>query len=884
MLPVRFELANGLKVILFESHAAPVVAFQAWVGVGSADETADEAGIAHVFEHMLFKGTARRGVGRIAQEIESAGGDINAWTSFDQTVYHLVLASRYFDTGLDILADAVQRSSFDPAELERELRVVLQEIKQGEDSPSRVTTQLLFSTAFTEHPYRRPVIGSAESVKRLTRDRLVDFFERWYVPNNITLVVVGDFDASSARGKIEEAWGAAARRDIVRPPRLEPEQTAVRSVVVSRDVRETHMSLAFHIPGVRSEDAAAIDVVGILLGQGESSRLNMAVKRNRQLVNEVYAYTYTPRDPGLVVVGASLFGDVVEAQRGILREVFRLTREEVSALELDKARTIIESDAVYQKETVQGMARKLGYFETVAGGAEMEAAYHRQIRTLTPARLREVAATYLRTDNLTIAVLRPQKEQAGDVGLDGRLAAAAREEEVAAAERFAAAQVPVGADGVVKRVLPNGVRILVKRDPTVPIVAFRAVWVGGLRYEDARTNGINYMLASLVTRGTTTRGAESLAQEVEGMAGSIGGFSGRNSFGLRAELLSRNWERGMDILADCILHPTFPAAELEKERRQVLDELHAQEDNLSSVAFRLFARSLYRRHPYRFDVLGSATTVGNFTQRMLRDYYNRRFPIGGMTLAVVGDVDPAPLLEKAAALFGAEGGEPAPAPRIPREEPARRKGTLHVYKHLARQQSHMVVGFPGTTIEDADRFGLEVLATVLSGQGGRLFVELRDRKGLAYRVSAFSLEGIDPGYFAVYIATSHENLPAALEGIRHELERVVAEPVPEEELDRAKKYLVGAHEISLQRRAALASTLSFHESYGLGYDEYLRYSPAVLAIDAAAVQRVAAKYLVWERAIVATVNPEELAPAAAAPRKPRLTRPRPPAAARRRRG
>src|SRR5688572_13755566 len=242
---MRARLDNGLTVLLHESRAAPVVAFQAWIGVGSADETADEAGIAHVFEHMLFKGTERRGVGRIAQEIEAAGGDINAWTSFDQTVYHLVLASRYFDTGLDILADAVQRSSFDPQELERELNVVLQEIKQGEDSPSRVTTQLLFSTAFTEHPYRRPVIGSAESVKQLTRERLIDFFHRWYVPNNITLVVVGNFDSAAARAKVEAAWGGAARRELSRLQRLEPPQTETRAVVGWRDVRETHVSLAF---------------------------------------------------------------------------------------------------------------------------------------------------------------------------------------------------------------------------------------------------------------------------------------------------------------------------------------------------------------------------------------------------------------------------------------------------------------------------------------------------------------------------------------------------------------------------------------------------------------------------------------------------------------
>jgi zinc protease len=869
---VRFQLPNGLNVVLSENHAAPVVAFQAWVGVGSADEQPDEAGIAHVFEHMLFKGTEKRGVGQIAHEIEAAGGDINAWTSFDQTVYHLVLASRYFDTGLDILADAVQRSSFDPTELERELKVVLQEVKQGEDSPSRVATQTLFSTAYSQHPYSRPVIGWERTVQKLTREHLLEFFHRWYVPNNITLVVVGDFDTAVARTKVEAAWGAAVARPVARAERTEPPQEKTRVALVAKDVRETQLTMAFHIPAVRSEDTGALDVAAIILGQGESSRLNVNVKRNKHLVTDVYGYTYTPRDPGLFVVGASLVGDPEAAQRALLRELFRLAHEDVSEEELAKAKTIIESDAVYQKETVQGLARKLGYFETVAGGAEYENEYLAQVKTLTPAKIRAVVGHYLVTSNMTVVTLRPQNEPAGD--LKKRLVAAAREEEKAAAERFAAAQIIPGEDGVVRRVLPNGVRILVKRDSTVPIVAYRAVWVGGLRYEDARTNGINNMLSSLVTRGTTTRTGEAIAKEIEGMAGAIGGFSGRNSFGLRAELLSRNWERGLDILADCILNPTFPADELEKERRQVLDELHAQEDNLSSVAFRLFAENLYKKHPYRFDVLGTPGSVGGFTQKVLRDTHARWFPLGDMTLAIVGDVDPARALEKATALFGAEGSAHAAPPKLSRETGARGGPTL-VYKFLSRQQSHMVVGFPGTTIDDPDRFPLEVLGTILSGQGGRLFVELRDKKGLAYRVNAFSLEGIDPGYFAVYIATSHENLDVALRGIQEELRKVVEEPVGAAELDRAKKYLVGAHEISLQRRAALASTLAFHESYGLGYDEYRRYSAGILAVDAAEVQAAAKKYLDWNKAIIATVKPEELTPGAAARKKAVSKKPAP---------
>ncbi len=442
-IPVQFRLDNGLTVILEENHSAPVVAFQAWVSVGSADETPDEIGLAHVFEHMLFKGTDRRGVGQIAREVEAAGGDINAWTSFDETVYHMVLASRWFDNGLDILADAVQHSSFDPGELDKELKVVLEEIKQGEDSPSRTCgAGALLSHAFRDHPYGRPVIGTAAAVNKITRARLIEFFHKHYIPSNITLIVVGDFETQAALGKIAVAWGShVAKAPAAAPPStipsgprasrglpIEKPQTETRAVVTAQDVRETHLSIAFHAPEMHSDDAAALDILAIILGQGESSRLNVDVKRNQQLASEVYAYTHTPRDPGLFVVGATIAGnnaagggalpvDVADTERALLTQVYRLGKEEVTNEELAKARTLIESDEVYQKETVQGMARKLGWFATIAGTLDYEAEYQRQVRALTPAKLRASAARWLRPENADDQRRRAgQHRPAGDRG------------------------------------------------------------------------------------------------------------------------------------------------------------------------------------------------------------------------------------------------------------------------------------------------------------------------------------------------------------------------------------------------------------------------------------------------------------------------------------
>lgn len=866
-----FQLDNGLHVILQESHLTPVVAFQAWVGVGSADEPEELAGIAHVFEHMLFKGTARRGVGQIAHEVESSGGEINAWTSFDETVYHLVMSSRYFDTGLDIITDALRNSSFDPAELERELKVVREEVKQGEDAPSRVATQQLFARAYAKHPYRRPVIGYARTVERFTREELLRFFHEHYVASNITLVVVGDFDTPMARRQIEALWGDAPRGAPVRlvPRPEEPTQTEPQAIAGRGDVRELHLSIAFHVPGLVHTDASALDVGAILLGQGDSSRLVREVRRNRQLVTDAYAYAYSPRDPGLLVVGATLPpGQLDTAFDALLDEILRLGREEVTPEELDKAKAIVESDAVYQKETVQGMARKLGFYRAVAGSLEHEADFQRQVRDLGPRQLREALARYLRPENATVALLGPAQSvpSGGEAQVEGHLIARLRAAWERAEQRWGAA--PVVADDVVREVLPSGTRVVVYRDTSVPLVAIRAVWEGGLRAEDERTNGVTSLLAGLITRGTRTRSADALAHEVESMAGSIGGFSGRNSFGLRAEVMARHWERGLDILLDCMLNPLLSEEELDKERRQVLEELHTQEDSISSVTFRMFAQALYPRHPYRLDPLGTPESVGGLTRAQLVDYYRRHFPPSRMTLAIVGDVDPAAVLARLRAALGTTPAEaeahvngtvPAvPRPRgvvAPLQEPPRE--ARRVEKFLNKQQAHLVIGFPGTTIKSPDRFALEVLATILSGQGGRLFVELRDKRGLAYRVSAFSIEGLDPGYFAVYIATSPTNLEVAQAAIRDELNKVMDHLVGAGELERAKRYLAGVHDISLQRRSALASAISFNECYGLGWDEYRRYSGAILGVTAEEVRRVAREYLAPERAVIAVVRPDE---------------------------
>lgn len=856
VLPTRVVLPNGLTVVLEENHQARVVAFQVWVKVGSADETPEEAGLAHVHEHMLFKGTQKHGVGEIAQAVESAGGDINAWTSFDQTVYHVVMASRFFEQGLDVLADAVQHSSFDPDELSKELEVVMEEVKRSRDMPGRVISELTFETAFSNHTYRRPVIGYESTVRSFTRDGILAFYRKHYRPDRMVVVIAGDFQTASAVEAVKRAFGDMPAPAGALPPRpVEPQQTAMRIKVAQDNIQEAHYSLAWHIPDMLHPDIYALDVLSIILGHGDSSRLSRGVKHGRRLVNDVYAYSYTPRDPGLMLSGGSLNQtDLLPAINATLLEIWRMRDSLCTAAELDKARTIIESDAVYQKETVQGLARKLGFYEAVAGGLDYEQRYMEGIRRVTAQDVRRVAQKYLTEAGLTLVVLLPkdapapsEAELADTVAGVGRELAGIRQK----------THLVKGELGVWRGQLQNGVTLLVQPDHAVPVVSMRAVWLGGLRAEDERTNGIHNVLAELITKGVEGGpNALELAAEIDASAGSLEGFTGRNSFGVRGEFLARNFERGFQLLSDCIIRPAFDADELDREKKLILEELRNKEDNLSGVAFDLFGRALWRSHPYRLDPLGTRTTVSAFTRDDLLRIYRERFTADRMVLSVVGDVDPERVAELVEDAFNdlprATTAAVAPPPA---EAPPAEPRVVRVRKD--KEQSHLVLGFPGTTMASRDRFVLEVLTSILAGQGGRLFVELRDKQSLAYSITAFSLEGLDPGYVAVYMGCSPDKVTQALAGIEKELRKVADEPVTARELERAQRYLVGTHEIGLQKMGARAATLAFNEVYGLGYPQYARYSENILSVTLEDVQRVARQYLTLDRAVISVVGPDD---------------------------
>jgi zinc protease len=822
--------------VLQESDTAPVAEFQIWAGAGSADERDDERGLAHFHEHMLFKGTERRGLGEVAGEVEGAGGRINAYTSYDVTVYHATLPSDSLETGIDTLSDAVLNSVFDPDEIEREIEVVLEEIRRAEDSPGSVLGNAVFQTAFREHPYRFPILGTHESVASLDRARLRRFYERWYAPDNLSVVVVGEFERGAVLESVRRAFGDRKPSGARRVRRTESAQTTLRTAVLSRPFERTTLELSYPGISLADPDAPYLDLVAFLLGNCESSRLVREVKERAGLVERIDAWSYTPLDPGATAI--DLDTDDARALDAIVETVAcveRLRVERVSDDELEKARQNFLASEHFERESVSGMASKLGSFHMMGGGLDAEARYLDAVRNATSDDLLRVAHARWQPESLTVGVLLPEGRGAD---IDETSIRRAVERGVARAARATATPASRSrTPELVSFELPGGAQLHVVPRRNLPIVAARASLRGGLLAEDAQTSGLTAFLASMWLRGTASHSAAGFARAVESRAAEIDVFAGRSSFGLTLEAPSAVLEPTLDLFAEVLLEPAFDPTEHERERTETLAAIERREDRLGQRAFLLMAEHLYRQHPYRMPTLGSAEVIGALGVEDVASHHRRLVTSHNLVIGVAGDVDPddiaRALTSRLSDLDASDFAPPFPPLEAAPEEIRR----AELVKD--REQAHLVIGFRGVAVDDDDRYALEVISQLLAGQSGRLFLELRDRQGLAYSVTATSVEGVAPGYFAVYIATAPEKLEAARRGLFDELRRLLDSPPTADELDAARRHLLGNFVIDRQRNAVHAGHASLNALYGLGADAAREFPERIEAIGAEDVLRVA---------------------------------------------
>jgi zinc protease len=859
---LRRVLPNGLTLLVRESHRAPVVELQIWAGVGSADERPGEEGLAHFHEHMLFKGTERRSVGDVAGDIEGLGGHINAYTSFDQTVYHATLPSETWREGLDVLTDAVRYSVFDEEEVFREREVVLEEIRRSDDTPGHVLGDLSFKEAFRVHPYGAPILGPASNVGAFDRSQVRRFFDRWYTPDNLMVVAVGDFDCEEVSAEIERLFSDATSGSTLRERPVEPNQEGLRVAVLRKPFEGHRVDLSWPAARFSDREAIHLDLLAYVLGECESSRLIRCIREDEALVDRIDAGAYTPLDRGLFSIGYETDAKrLLSATSRIIEETDRLRRELVSEAELERARVNFLASEQFERESVSGVASKLGSYESMGGGWQRESEALELLRTATPEDLLRVAQTYLGPEALTIAALIPET---ADPALDEaafreavsqalKIAQEPRAPEIGETvvpqtiraesdrpERLAFGPSRPAVEGAGERLdatLPNGLAVHVLRRPEVPIAAVRFAALGGLLTETPETSGITRFLNAMWTRGTASHSAAEFARTVEGLAAEIDGFSGRNSIGITLDSLSETLEPALALFGDALLEPRMDSEEIERERRETLAALDRREDRLGQRAFQLFAQTEFESHPYRLSVLGERDAIEGFSATDLRKHSESLIRADRAAVAIVGDVDPEKVGRMVADRLGdlPSGSTPFSLP----EEETRAPGIRESSISKDRAQAHLVVGFRGLTLNDPDRHTLEIISQILAGQGGRLFLELRDRQSLAYTVSASNVEGLAPGYFSIYIATAPDKIDRARAGIFEEIGRLIQTEPSREELSRAIRFGTGSFAIDSQRSHSRAAHIALDSIYGLGPDHTESYPSQIAQIGPEDVLRVA---------------------------------------------
>ncbi len=852
-------LSNGLTVITRETPGTGVVAVNTWVKAGYFHEPDEVAGMAHLFEHMLFKSSKNfPRVEQVAEEIAAVGGATNAGTIYDTTNYYFVLPKEGFRRALDLQVDSIAYPLFDAAELKKEAEVVIEESNRKKDNPPAMASESMFALAFQEHRMKRWRIGSNEVLRNIKRDDLMAFYETLYRPENMILVVVGDvpYDevirgaeatfAKIPRGKLTKKGGPA-----------EPAQAAFRYGQASADLRQGYTSIGFHTPGVGHPDNAAIEALATILGGGRASRFfrNVIAPDAASTAN---ASNFAFEDIGIFEVQASFDEkNRAESDRRLLREIERIKTGGPSASELQLARNLVESQTILGLEDVLGQANALGQAETRGGyrtlGTDLAA-----LHAVTAEDVVRVARKYLTVENMTLYHYRAKgtPEQSRDQALAfvreamGNVPAAAAAPVVTVDAKALRAARGTRPPAVSK--LPNGATLIVEERAGAPVVNAGIFFRGGRDREHGGNAGITRLLAGVMRRGTKTRTAEQIDTEIEFLGTQIGLQLQRDYFGFTTDVVARNARPAVAVMADVVLNPTLEPANVEEEKHLQKAAIRRNNDSAQARPAQLLFEALYRNHPYALSTEGYPTSVDAIDAEELRAWWNDNVTADDALIVIVGDVHADDAKQLAEEMFAKL--PKRTAPRAAAAIPLVASSRMDAIEYRDKKQSAIAIGFPAVGYQDEDFPRLRLLQQVTSGISGTLFSELRGKRSLAYTVFSQIQPAGQGGTYLAYMATEASKEEEARAGLLSELRRHAKDAIDEERLTRAKSALAGITRLQRQSNGAHANEAARNHFLGLGMDFTDRFLAVAQKQSLAEVKQAVEKYLAGDNYVVAVVR------------------------------
>ena len=783
---------------------------------------------------MVFKGTPKRKPGQIEEEVKSYGGIINASTGLDSANYHVTVPREYLEKAISLMADITFNPAFDKSEMEKERQVILKEIKLNRDDPTRHVMRDLWQTSYTKHPYRMPVIGYEALFEGLKRDDLIKYHSSHYAADNLLLTVVGDIDRKKVLTQIKSAFGKYPRRrsSATLVPK-EPQQNSLRDLKEYTPINLGYIAMGFHTVELSSKDLYALDILGIILGDWDGSRLNKKLVKENELLYAVSSFNYTPKYPGLFIIyGVGDYKKLEKAKGEILNEIKKISADGIEKSELDAAKNMVISGYIDLLETTGGLAKAISQSEFLAGDPAFFEKYVESVKKVDAKAVKSAARKYLNEDNLTISYLYPEY----------------------ARENPLAEKNPANKTNISKTLLPNGMRLILKEDHRIPKVSLVSVFLGGIRVETKANNGISNLTSAMLLKGTKKRKEDQIKASMESLGGQISSFSGKNSFGISMKFLKENTRQALDMLQDVIQNPTFPKEELKKEKEKILAAIQAEDDDVYSTGFLRLKKMLFENYPYGFRILGEADSLDRITDQDMRNFHQKFCVPNNMVISIVGDFQPQKMRREIEKRFSRMGKIPL---HIKAANPAPLSCTKEADFDMKRAQSLALVGFRGAKLKGPDKYRLQVLSSILSGENGRLYQAIRNELGLSYSLGTFSVPGIETGYIISYVATDKAHLKEAKDALIKELKKIKGGAISDKEIDLAKNALIGRQKISLQSYSVLAYKTALDEIYGIGYNAYKDYPQLISSITKKDIIKASKRYVDLDNFAVLTVSGDE---------------------------
>lgn len=841
------RLPNGLTVYILRDARFPLVCTRLYVRTGSANEEAGHAGISHLLEHMVFRGTEHRPKGQVARDVEALGGYLNAATSFDKTWYMTDMPADHWRTGMDVVKDMAFQAQLDPKELEAEKNVVISELQRGEDSPMRKLYENLQVAGLKNTPYGRPIIGYVDTIKAVTAQDLRDYVKRWYQPRNMLLLVAGDIEPDAVLAYAQKLFGGLKNSgDLPVPQPLDLADAAGGPrVEVSRGPwNKVYLGIALPAPGLRDLRSVELDVLSYLLGGDGTSAFSRKYKYEKQLVDSISVDNMSLARAGLLTITAQLDPGKLETfWRELTGDLAKLKAKDFSADAVRRAKFNLEDGMDRAGETLNGLASWKGAIQFDLGGEQAERNLRFAQRNVDESQLQNAIARWLAPEQARVRVLAPEGAALPDLEaiLQKNWPAGS------GAQKTATAATAAGKREVVR--LGQGRTLILIPDATVPYISLDLMLPGGNALLKPEQQGLADLTARLLTDGSGKLDAQGVERYFAERAAAISARAGLQTFGISLTGPSRFNVDYFSALGDVLTKPRFEAKELRREVENMKSAIRQRADRPLAYMFVKLNPFLYPGgQPYGFDGLGTPQSLDGFDRKDVQAFWTQQ---SGQpwVLSVAGSFEREAVLAFARSLPAPERRDFAvPAPIWGRD----RTMNLNL---PGRNQAHLLQLFKTVPPTHPDAPALMLLQAVLSGQSGLLFSSLRDEQGLGYTVTAFNRSMPETGFMAFYIGTTPDKVEQARKGFAGIIAELKAKPLPKALLAAGSNRLLGEYLCDRQSLADRASEAATDAVLRYPQDFQKHLLDKAAALTPADVQAVARKYLEPANAYEVTLLP-----------------------------